>query len=189
MKNLIKKYFIFSMVMVFLFANLSIVNAEINKNALHQETYQDDLFNIGSFPINKIENNSELYTQSLFNENSAEIQPYVLPAIPAVVALIGSSGLRFAVQTYGRTVIKTLIKQQEKVARAAAKDLGYIELKNLSHGAKVYSRKSGSGPKYITRDMDSHTGGAWKGADTIPNLARKETRSGTYDVFLERIGD
>ncbi len=37
--------------------------------------------------------------------------------------------------------------------------------------------------------MDGHNGGAWKGATSIKNLGSKDTRSGTYDVFLTRIGD
>lgn len=45
------------------------------------------------------------------------------------------------------------------------------------------------GNDYITRDLDGHNGGAWKMADSVKNLGSKETRSGTFDVNLNRIGD
>ncbi|WP_408981254.1 toxin C-terminal domain-containing protein [Pseudomonas sp. B21-028] len=39
------------------------------------------------------------------------------------------------------------------------------------------------------RDLDGHNGGAWKMADAVKALGRKEMRSGTYDINLKRIGD
>ena len=54
---------------------------------------------------------------------------------------------------------------------------------------KIFKRGSGKGPKYISPDADDHSGGAWKGASSIANLASKKTRSGTYDAELNRIGD
>ncbi|CAN7716190.1 toxin C-terminal domain-containing protein [Pseudorhodoferax sp. LjRoot39] len=45
------------------------------------------------------------------------------------------------------------------------------------------------GKDFITRDLDGHNGGAWKMADSVKNLASKETRAGTYDRNLKRIGD
>ena len=42
---------------------------------------------------------------------------------------------------------------------------------------------------YITFDIDSHNGGAWKAASSVARLGSKATRLGTYDENLNRIGD
>jgi Novel toxin 21 len=47
-----------------------------------------------------------------------------------------------------------------------------------AHGQKVYT----DGSRYITRDVDSHSGGVWKMFD------RRANRLGTYDAKLNRIG-
>jgi hypothetical protein len=82
-----------------------------------------------------------------------------------------------------------LIRSSETVARAVAKQLGYRATNYTSKGAKVYVRSKGKGPKYIVRDRDGHSGGAWKGASSVRNLGSKNTRSGTYNAELKRIGD
>ena len=68
-------------------------------------------------------------------------------------------------------------------ARAAAKDLGYNPVRNApfnSHGQQVFKK----GNNYITRDVDSHSGGAFKMFD------RRGNRLGTYNEDLTiRIGD
>lgn len=43
------------------------------------------------------------------------------------------------------------------------------------------------GNRYITSDVDSHSGGTWKMADSIRNLGSKSTRMGTYDANLNWI--
>jgi hypothetical protein len=48
-----------------------------------------------------------------------------------------------------------------------------------SHGQEVFS----NGKNYISRDIDSHIGGAWKMFD------RRGNRIGTYDANLNRIGN
>ena len=74
-------------------------------------------------------------------------------------------------------------------ADAAAAALGYTRVANeYSHGSPIYYNKKGN-PRYITPDNTGHLDGAvWKGASTIDNLASKETRSGTYDAELNKIG-
>ena len=57
-----------------------------------------------------------------------------------------------------------------------------------SKGQDVFSNKK-SDPKFITKDVGVHNGGAFKGADTAKDLGRKETRKGTFDKDLKRIGD
>ena len=66
---------------------------------------------------------------------------------------------------------------------------GYEEYKGngYSHGQKIY--KSEKGNRYITRDKDAHTNGVWKMSDKPENLRSKQTRMGTYDENLQRIGD
>lgn len=66
-----------------------------------------------------------------------------------------------------------------------AKELGFEKINERVNGQSVFRR----GNDYITRDVDGHNGGAWKMAKSVKDLARKETRSGTYDANLKRIGD
>jgi RHS repeat-associated protein len=63
----------------------------------------------------------------------------------------------------------------------AARDLGYKLDKGFGrmHGQDVFK----NGSRYITRDIDSHSGGAWKMFDRLGN------RLGTFDKDLNRIGD
>jgi len=81
------------------------------------------------------------------------------------------------------------VKQAAKItshqAKQAAEKLGFKKINYYSNGQPVFQK----GKKFITVDVDSHSGGVWKMADSIKNLARKNTRMGTYDQFLNRIGD
>lgn len=72
-----------------------------------------------------------------------------------------------------------------KEASSKAKELGFEKIKERVNGQSVYRK----GKEYITRDVDGHNGGAWKKAKSVKDLAKKETRSGTYDANLNRIGD
>ena len=72
-----------------------------------------------------------------------------------------------------------------KSADEAAEQLGYTKTNYKSHGQPVYKK----GNRYITPDVDSHNGGAWKMADSVANLRSKSTRMGTYDINLNWIGD
>jgi Novel toxin 21 len=119
--------------------------------------------------------------------NEEEFQTFALPLAPLVISFLAKNTLKAAIKKYGKQSLTTLVKQGEPVARAVAKKLGYRELGDISHGAKVYQRASGKGPKFITRDKDGHVGGAWKGANTIKDLGSNKTRSGTYDIELNWI--
>jgi hypothetical protein len=70
-------------------------------------------------------------------------------------------------------------------ATAAAKQLGFEKIHQTSHREAIYT----NGKVYITLDNTSHNGGVWKMARTIEDLGSKETRMGTYDADLNRIGD
>lgn len=134
--------------------------------------------------LTDVENGNEIV---LTNE---EFQTYALPLVPLVVAFIAKQGLKAAIKKYGKSTLTKLLKENETVAKAAAKDLGYEEVRNqYSHNAKIYERKKGKGPKFISRDRTSHIGGAWKGARKIKDIGKKETRQGTYDIELNWIGD
>lgn len=62
---------------------------------------------------------------------------------------------------------------------------GYRKIKDLSHGNPVYT----NGKNYITPDVDGHNGGIWKMGKTVKALQNRETRMGTYNANLKRIGD
>ncbi|WP_417090666.1 toxin C-terminal domain-containing protein, partial [Leyella stercorea] len=62
---------------------------------------------------------------------------------------------------------------------------GYRKIKDLSHGNPVYT----NGKNYITPDVDGHNGGIWKMGKSVKALQNRETRMGTYNANLKRIGD
>ena len=78
--------------------------------------------------------------------------------------------------------------ETKEAAASQAKKMGF----SLVHGARS---KSGeliykSRKTYISRDLTSHKGGAWKMASSIKNLQSKNTRQGTYNKDLSlRVGD
>lgn len=73
-----------------------------------------------------------------------------------------------------------------KEAQKAAEALGFRRINETIHDGQAVFRR---GKDFITRDMDGHNGGAWKMADSVKNLGSKETRAGTFDINLKRIGD
>ena len=63
---------------------------------------------------------------------------------------------------------------------------GYRKIKMRgSRKAPVFT----NGKDFITPDLDGHNGGIWKRAKSIKDLERRETRRGTYDALLRKIGD
>lgn len=78
-------------------------------------------------------------------------------------------------------------------ATEAAKKLGFEKTNQTIKGEAIYKDNKG---RYITVDVGNgrnkggaHNGGVWKMADSIKNLGKRETRMGTYDANLNRIGD
>lgn len=67
-----------------------------------------------------------------------------------------------------------------------AKYLGYNKLRGNYGKANVFeNKKPGPGqPRYISRDIDQHNGGVFKGANKIEDLWSKDKRTGTYDVDI-----
>ena len=80
---------------------------------------------------------------------------------------------------------KGTVITQDRESDKAAEELGFSKTNYRSHGQPVYKK----GNRYITPDIDSHSGETWKMADSVDNLRSKNTRMGTYDSQLNRIGD
>ncbi|WP_332420743.1 toxin C-terminal domain-containing protein, partial [Vibrio metschnikovii] len=80
-----------------------------------------------------------------------------------------------------------------KEATAAAKELGFEKTKFKAHGETVYFNKKTK--RYISRDVGSgdgngaHNGGVWKMAKSVKDLGSKNSRIGTFDANLNKIGD
>lgn len=78
-------------------------------------------------------------------------------------------------------------------ATKAAEKIGYKKTNYFSNKQPVYEVTKASkvkGLRYITPDVDSHKGGAWKAARTVEDLHSDKTRLGTYNESLTvRIGD
>nr|WP_306139198.1 DUF1566 domain-containing protein [Rheinheimera baltica] len=77
-------------------------------------------------------------------------------------------------------------------ATAAAKKLGFVKIKDKVHDQAVYyNRKT---KEYISRDVGSgdgngsHNGGVWKKAKSVKELGSNNTRGGTFDAALNKIG-
>lgn len=72
-----------------------------------------------------------------------------------------------------------------KEATEAAEKLGFQKIREQSEGRPVYKK----GNRYITPDRTRHNGGFWKMADSIEGLKSRQTRLGTFDILLNRIGN
>ncbi|QLB15306.1 hypothetical protein A6B39_07470 [Mannheimia granulomatis] len=102
----------------------------------------------------------------------------VSPKIASFVKKTKSVGIN-------RTINKPVFERDSDAAKVA-KELGYAKTNyRTKSGAAVFKK----GNSYITRDVDGHNGGAWKEAASPEKLNSKETRNGTFDINLNRIGD
>lgn len=150
-------------------------------------------FSITILELTDENNFKAVFTDKETNEeyvyDTAELQASALPVVGLIVGVIAKQGLKTAIKKWSKSVVASMIRSVPAVAKEAAKDLGYSQVNETSHGQKVFKRNKGKGPKYISPDKDGHNGGAWKGASSIKNLGSKKTRSGTYDAELNRIGD
>lgn len=82
--------------------------------------------------------------------------------------------------------MKSQINLTNSEQRRYAKKLkGYSEVKNqYSHGQLIFT----NGKYYISYDVDHHNGGFWKVAKSIKKLQSKDSREGTFDEHLNKIG-
>jgi len=114
-----------------------------------------------------------------------------LSAVPVVGLFATGAKVVKGVKTAGKaadaaaTAAKATTKMTTKEATEAARKLGFEKTNYTSHGQPVFK----DGNRYITPDIDSHSGGVWKMANSVEDLASKETRLGTFDANLGRIGD
>lgn len=91
-----------------------------------------------------------------------------------------------SVTSYPLIVVADPVFATDAEAATQARALGYVRINERSHGAAVFRR----GNRYISRDRDGHNGGAWKVADSVENLASRDTRLGTWNADLTvRVGD
>ncbi|MGM1050578.1 MAG: toxin C-terminal domain-containing protein [Bacillota bacterium] len=81
-----------------------------------------------------------------------------------------------------------------KITNTPAKKHGYLPTKEKNKSnQKVF--KNSKNKTYISQDVGSndgngpHNGGVWKMAKSPGKLNSKNTRMGTYDANLKRIGD
>ncbi|MGR6739146.1 hemagglutinin repeat-containing protein, partial [Pseudomonas chlororaphis] len=121
--------------------------------------------------------------------------PQVL-ASEFLLGIVSDGGLSLGSKTAGRAINVVGVKNSRlkvepvyktnKEAKQAAEELGFVKISETVHGGQAVFKL---GKRYITRDLDGHNGGAWKMADSVKALGSKETRLGTFDVNLNRIGD
>jgi len=103
-----------------------------------------------------------------------------------IEAFAGFGGVGKVGKVLKNTNKGSVIFKSTKEATEAANNLGFKKIKETVHGQAVFKK----GRRYITRDVDSHNGGAWKMAFSVKDLGSKSTRSGTFSADLKtRIGD
>jgi hypothetical protein len=88
-------------------------------------------------------------------------------------------------RSFPSMINKNSVRITAQQAKDVAKELGFKKTNYFSNGQPIFQK----GNRFITIDVDSHCGGFWKMADSIKNLSSKKTRLGTFDKFLNRIGD
>ncbi|GAA4348522.1 hypothetical protein GCM10023165_34430 [Variovorax defluvii] len=108
------------------------------------------------------------------------------PAAGEGGGLLASAGVKLIGVAQGARAIAEPVYKTTKQAQAAAEALGFVRINETVHDGQAVFRR---GKDFITRDLDGHNGGAWKMADSVKNLGSKETRAGTFDINLNRIGD
>jgi hypothetical protein len=114
----------------------------------------------------------------------------------AIAAGEGANGINAATRFSEATVISnrysslghsgSAIKAADTVAQIA-KNNKWKKTNYFSHGQRVYY--DAKSKLYISKDIDAHTGGTFKAAKTVEDLHSRETRLGTYDSKMNRIGD
>jgi RHS repeat-associated protein len=115
-----------------------------------------------------------------------DVDSAVTAAMASAAYSAGMSGMLAGPTAKGARPAAEPVYKTNKEAKAAAEALGFKKIKETVHsGQAVFKR----GRDYITRDLDGHNGGAWKMADSVKNLGSRETRAGTFDINLNRIGD
>lgn len=69
-------------------------------------------------------------------------------------------------------------------ASQMAQRVGYRATNQFVRGQRVFT----NGKSFIVQDIDSHSGGLWKMANSVRDLGSKTTRTGTYNYNLDYVG-
>ena len=77
------------------------------------------------------------------------------------------------------------LQEKKLIAGKIAEDMGFRKTNYYVKKQPIYKK----GNKFITIDRTEHNGGFWKMADSVDDLVKKDTRLGTYDQNLNKIGD
>jgi hypothetical protein len=119
------------------------------------------------------------------NESLGDMALKSLEGINPTAGAAVSAGVKLAGAAKEARALAGPVFKTTKEATAAAEVLGFKRIGETVNGQAVYQQ----GKRFITRDVDGHNGGAWKMADSVNNLASKDTRLGTFSQDLTRIGD
>lgn len=117
-----------------------------------------------------------------------DVYPPTKPNSPNVIA-VDSYPNRIGAKAAPRHVYY----QTDTEAFEAAKELGYTKKHTQKNRPAIFENPNTG--EVISRDVGTgkgegaHNGGVWKKANSIKNINKKETRDGTYDANLKRIGD
>lgn len=65
------------------------------------------------------------------------------------------------------------VYKTDKEATKTAKKLGYRKISGKCGKTAIFKRKKQKGLEYISRDIDGHIGGAWKGRSIPQNFVQK----------------
>ncbi|WP_370664126.1 toxin C-terminal domain-containing protein [Candidatus Pantoea soli] len=69
-------------------------------------------------------------------------------------------------------------------------ELGYSKINERCHGQPVFvNKKAPNKLRYITPDVEQHNGGFWKAVYSVKNPVSCRTRTGIFDMNLNRIND
>jgi hypothetical protein len=94
---------------------------------------------------------------------------------------------RFITTGAGTTIDRLAISTSISARRQGRHVLGARQYGGGSYFNSADDAQRVNGKNFIVQDIDSHSGGLWKMADTIKGLGSKTTRSGTYDYDLNYI--
>jgi len=118
--------------------------------------------------------------------------------------MIDKAGFRLQIPINGGLPVPNIVRKTRAAigevfykttaeATKAAKKIGYVKVKQRTRNGEAifYNRKK---KMYISRDTGSgnsgaHNGGVWKGAKSAETLSSKETRAGTFDANMRKIGE
>ncbi|ENV56902.1 hypothetical protein F951_01242, partial [Acinetobacter soli CIP 110264] len=148
----------------------------------------------GQVAQNAVENNQykEFYACNdkkqcvLVDDKPVEQFTFLEDQLISPVRLIRKGQHIFNVTESKNKTQREIVYPTDSLAKKAAETMGYTRTNYRTRNGAVIFKKGNS---YISRDVDGHNGGAWKEASSPQKLNSKETRNGTFDINMNRIGD